>query len=646
MKPFRHWLRNPLLVSVLICPLVLVIVLSVWRVGWFQTPEWKIYDFIVARPPADFVEAERVAIVGINEEDIRKYGWALDDQKLAQFLETLAEYQPAVIGLDLYRDLPEPRSGQFTNALNATLARQTNLICIYSGRTGNPVGPPPMLDDQPARIGFNDFPADRDSSVVRRALLLAFADEQPLRSIAGQVAFHFLRQRGVEPRWTAANSNQLAIGKLALTALTPNDGAYVNDDNVVGFQMLLDYRGARTVPILSLDDVLSKRAAKAALAGKMVFVGIAAASVNDFVNTPLQANQYGVLLHAQTADQLVRGALDGQLPARFWPEWLEGGWLVAWCLLGMSVGHWVRNPWRFAAALALVLLGFAAFYWFTLRAGWWLPCVPAMSAFVVTAVLVTSHMAYQEKAMRAVLMKLYSRNVSKDIAEATWEQRDSFLEGGRPRAQALTVTVLFTDLKGFSTVSEQLTPARLYAWLNRYLGTMAQFVSDHGGVLKQFTGDGLLAIFGVPAPHTTEAEQARDADNAVRCALAMGRRLVELNQGWQAEGLPAVSMRVGIYTGEVAAGSIGSDERFEYAVIGDVVNTAARLEQYDKSLADPELSPIRCRILIGAPTRELLGKKYALNEIGLLSVKGKVNKVSVFQVLHETNPAPTRDEKS
>jgi adenylate cyclase len=131
-------------------------------------------------------------------------------------------------------------------------------------------------------------------------------------------------------------------------------------------------------------------------------------------------------------------------------------------------------------------------------------------------------------------------------------------------------------------------------------------------------------------------QQAGDATAAVRCALAMGQQLLGLVRGWQQTGLPPVSMRAGIYTGEVAAGSIGSDERFEYAVVGDVVNTAARLESYDKSIADPDLEPLRIRILIGAPTHDLLDSAFRTREIGLLEVKGKVNKVSVFQVLGES----------
>src|SRR5205823_11205713 len=120
-----------------------------------------------------------------------------------------------------------------------------------------------------------------------------------------------------------------------------------------------------------------------------------------------------------------------------------------------------------------------------------------------------------------------------------------------------------------------------------YMQQMADIVADHHGVVKQFAGDAVMAIFGIPVPRESEPEIARDAVNAVRCALAMGQELIMLNQSWQKKGLPMVSMRVGIFTGSMVAGSVGSSERLEYTVVGDSVNTAARLEQFNKEILDP-----------------------------------------------------------
>src|SRR5262249_19021539 len=180
-------------------------------------------------------------------------------------------------------------------------------------------------------------------------------------------------------------------------------------------------------------------------------------------------------------------------------------------------------------------------------------------------------------------------------------------------------------------------------WLSGYLGEMTHVVQKSDAVLKQFAGDGVLAFFGVPIARKTFEEQSRDAIAAVSCALEMGQRLVELNKEWEKAWLPVVSMRAGIYTGQVAAGSIGNDDRFEYSVIGDAVNTASRLESYDKSLSDPDQLPNRCRILIGGSTHDLLGDKFISKEIGLLEVKGKLKKVKVFQILErrpEVSPEP------
>jgi adenylate cyclase len=378
------------------------------------------------------------------------------------------------------------------------------------------------------------------------------------------------------------------------------------------------------------------------LSDKIVILGLNTKSVFDQSVTPIRRDHLGIEMQAMIVNQLLRMSQKGEKPLRCWNDWMEDGWLAFWCVIGGAIGYRVRSSWRFAGAMIGCLIVLAGCIWTAYSEGWWIPSVTPLLGFIVATALVVPYISAHERSMRNVLMKLYSRHVSKEIAEAVWENRDSFMDGKRPLAQKLVVTVLFTDLKGFSTISERMEPARLYVWLNGYLGAMAQVIQEHGGVLKQFTGDGILALFGVPLPHTTTEQQSNDAVACVRCALAMGRRLIELKREWELEGLPAVSMRVGIYTGEVAAGSVGSDDRFEYAVIGDVVNTASRLESYDKSLADPDLLPTRCRLLVGAPTFELLGGKFLAEEIGLLDVKGKVNKVPVFRILDE-KPASKSD---
>jgi adenylate cyclase len=268
--------------------------------------------------------------------------------------------------------------------------------------------------------------------------------------------------------------------------------------------------------------------------------------------------------------------------------------------------------------------------------GFWIPFAAPAAAFLPGAALVTSYVSYQEYRNRGQLMQLFSNQVSPDIAQALWEQRDAFLSGSRPRSQQLTATVLFTDLKGFSSTSEGMQPAELMDWLNEYMELMAQAVMAHQGVVEKYIGDAIMAVFGVPVPRTTPGLIAQDARHAVRCALEMRKRMGELNENWQARGLPLCSMRIGIHTGALVAGSLGSAERQEYTVIGDSVNTASRLESFEKDSKDPNLrDDDGCRILISEATQLYLGDEFELVAVGAISLKGKSEKVSVHRVLNQ-----------
>ena len=244
-------------------------------------------------------------------------------------------------------------------------------------------------------------------------------------------------------------------------------------------------------------------------------------------------------------------------------------------------------------------------------------------------------------------MKLFSKHVSPEVAESLWEQREQFLDGGRPRSQKLWVTVLFTDLQGFTSVSEKMDPQVLMDWLNAYMESVAKMVMEHGGVVDDYFGDGVKVNFGVPLPRTTDAEISQDAVNAVNCALSLEQEMVRLNALMKERGLPTLRMRIGIFTGPVVAGSLGSADRMKYTTIGDTVNTAARLESFDKELVLPHLATSPCRILIGESTLRYLDDQFETPRVGEMTLKGKETKISAYCVLgrrtevRETQVAPT-----
>ena len=193
--------------------------------------------------------------------------------------------------------------------------------------------------------------------------------------------------------------------------------------------------------------------------------------------------------------------------------------------------------------------------------------------------------------------------------------------------------MLFTDIAGYTPVAERLSPEELMEWLNTFMDGMSRQVTAHRGVVRQYAGDAIVVAFGVPAPRKTEKEIAQDAINAVDCALAMGETLRELNARWRAQGLPTSGMRIGIFTGPVVGGTLGSAERSEYLVVGDAVNTAARLESLDKDLFAPDPNEQPSRILIGDTTLAHLGNRFRTEYMANLSLKGKQQKVDVYRVI-------------
>jgi adenylate cyclase len=630
-----RWELSPRSACLLIVALVFCGTLALRHSKLLLFLEFQAYDFLIRHQPE--VEPGPIVLVEMTEADIHSpsLDWPIYDDKLAELLRILEAAQPAVIGLDIWRDIPVPKNGVRIQEFNQILQAHSNIIAIF---TLGGIAPPAILKSDPERIAFNDnfvvdHEVDHTIPKVRRCMLFALnRDGQMFDAFPYRMALAYLERKGMRPEPEPADPKALRLGKARLRPFQPDDGAYVDAD-VGGTQMLLDYKQPEYFTRYSFVQALSGQIPEGILRDKVVIVGLNTQSVFDQSVTPIRRDHLGIEMQALVVHQLLRMAINGEKTLQFWDDWIEEGWLLLWCVAGGAIGYWVHVPLRFTFTALFCMGTLVAIGWFAFFSGWWIPIITPAVGFVPAAVLGISYVSAQQRSMRGVLMKLYSRHVSKEIAESIWENRESFLDGQRPLAQKLVVTVLFTDLKGFSTISERMEPARLYEWLNGYLGAMAQVIQEHGGVLKQFTGDGILALFGVPVPHTTVAEQSKDAAAAVRCALALGWRLVELRRTWESDGLPPVSMRAGIYTGEVAAGSVGSDERFEYAVIGDVVNTASRLESYDKTLADPDKLPNRCRILVGAPTHDLLNGEFVSQEIGLLEVKGKVNKVPVFQIL-------------
>lgn len=636
-----------LIVALLVGHLVFASVLGLRATGMLQSLELSAYDFLLWTRSISTTFDPRITIIWATDEDQRQLGWPLSDEKLAQLFAIILKYEPDSIGLDIYRDLPVPlEGGEGYRAWEQILKGHDNVFAIRKlmDSRGSRVDPPPALKDTD-RVGFNDIPEDA-GGIIRRGLLYASDIQENIHELFGlKLVLHYLKRYSIEPQGVPDNPTALGLGKAILEPLDKNFGGYVDQD-AAGFQIMLTYPGAPSeFNSLSVNRVLEQQFDpewfKNRVKGRIVLIGVNAQATPDFVYTPfgysskIEQRLPGVAVHAYIISQLLRMSLDGAKPLGTLTELQEILWIWLWSVVSALICIWARSILRvtltvLGGLLCLVIgaqLAFSYNIWIIIAA-------PALG-WIVSNSLMISYLANQDKNQRAELMQIFSKHVSKNVAEAIWKEKEYYLNAGRLRPQRLIATVLFTDLQNFTTVSERMEPQSLMDWLNQYMETMVSVIEKkHNGHVNKFIGDAIMALFGVPIPRQNPNEIFEDAVRAVDCALQLRDEMEHLREVWARDGLPLIRMRVGICTGPVVAGSLGAIERQEYTVLGDTVNTASRLESFDKNI-DAE-SP--CRILISETTLECLDGQFLTECVGSVYLKGKESRVTIYRVIGRRIP--------
>ncbi len=371
--------------------MVMAIVMVIRQLGGWVPIELWLHDQWVQRQPLPPVD-ERLLVVEITEADLMRLRQTTpSDAVLAEVITTLQTHEPQVIGLDLYRDIPQ---GEGHAQLLAALSAE-NVIAIRQLGTSPSESIPAPSGMSPERVGFNDFPVDADG-VVRRSLIYASVDErletETLYSLALRLALAYLQTRNVVPIASKANTEYLALNGVTFVPLNEHFGGYRHLD-AAGYQIMLKYRGAAgTIPTVSLSDVLEGHFQADMIRDRIILIGTTAASAKDFFLTPYSATadedflMSGVMLHAHATSQIVSAALDGQPLPWALPEAVE----VLWIVVGATAGTLLGNQGKRLRVLGLglvvgsvVLLGVPAAVG---TLGGWMPFVPALVAFVGGAI--------------------------------------------------------------------------------------------------------------------------------------------------------------------------------------------------------------------------------------------------------------------
>ncbi len=637
----------------LVIPTVSGVIWGLRFLGLLQMLEWAAFDQLFRLRPQEGIDS-RIVIVAIDEGTIQQVGWPVPDATLATVLEQIRQQQPRAIGLDIYRELPvEPGHQDLVAIFRST----PNLIGVEKGvgaAAGPAVNASPILKAQ-QQVAAADVVIDADGKVRRGLLALTTSAGELLEGLGAALALRYLEPEGIVPiainHWPQS-SPSYRLGKAVITPFQANQGSYVRAD-AGGYQILINFRGTTDRFLqVSMADILTGQVPQNWAHDRLVLIGITAESIKEFFFTPYSStlSQFpdpmpGVVLHANMASQLLSAALEGRPLLRVWHPLGEWLWIVTWASLGALLGWQLRSQkltqpypssYRILVGLAIGTLSLASTAYVAFLHGWWIPTVPPLLALGGATVAMTGYVASLERADRQTMMQLFGRHVTPKIAEVIWLSRYQLLRNGQLVGHKLIATVLFSDLRGFSTLAEHMDPADLMVWLNEYMQAMAQIVLDHDGIVDKFIGDSVMAVFGVPIRRTTAAAIAADAKQAVTCALAMAERLRSLNQAWQRSGRPTVTMRIGIATGPVVTGSLGSAQRLDYTTLGDTVNVAARLESYDKTFGMG-----LCRILISEATYQYTQGQFPTTCIGNVHLRGREQPLRVYQVQVGTASNPT-----
>jgi len=608
---------------------------AIQQIGKVEPFELFVYDRLM-QLRGDAPLDPRILIVGIGEDDIFEQNIVIPpDQTIAEAISILQESNPQIIGLDLHRNTPNPPG--WSLLLEELQADNIVVIKKLGGKDSTTIEPPEGVP--PERVGFNNFPVDPDG-VVRRNLMLASDQDGRYFSFSLLLAIEYLKTLDVVPKGSIKNPDLLQLGEAVFVPLRPGNGGYHQVD-ARGYQILFNYRGNQAIRQVSLSDVLNDRVDASQVEGQIVLIGSTAESLKDLFFTPYSTGEStshkmsGVEIHAQMVSQFLDAAVGDRPLFWFWPQWGELAWLWLWAVLGSIFAWIIRKPLVMGISFLglLIVLSGSAYGLFLLQG--WIPIVaPALALGLSMGFIVTYQsqqaqlQSLQAKQQQEMVMKLLGQSTSPEVANALWEERDRLLKSGKLPGQKLTATMLFSDIRGFSTLAERLPPEEVLDWLNEYLNEMVEAVMDYHGIVNKFTGDGLMAVFGVPVPRTAPEEIAEDAQHAVTCALEMSDRLELLNRDWSDRGFATAKMRIGIFTGPVVAGSLGGRERLEYGVIGDSVNTAARLEGCVKTR-----QPGACRILIARETLEYLDDQFIVEPWGEIELKGKEQLAEVYRVI-------------
>jgi adenylate cyclase len=644
----------------------LLVLLAAWS-GWLETAELKTYDWRmrVLREWRPAVHPD-IALVEINDATLRDLKeiagrWPWPRALSALLVDYLNRGRPKVIAIDIgfwdrereasYKFLEEDyTSARSDRELAEAVRRAGNVVLLADAvdpgllggdvsqrdwtapafRLGASIEERPVitlpyeeLASAAAGFGHNFLALDRDGPARRVPPFVRKGTRfMPSLGIAAALIAGGYRAEDIVLDGRTIRIGDRAIPLTAIAVRDATDPVRQHDQ----LTMLINYRapalvgGVRPYPTYEVRHLLQSEGQirggekpavdPAVFKDKVVFVGLTASGLVDVFQTPLGGGVFpGIQLHASVADSVLSKAFIRQAP--------RGSAAAATAASALIVGL-ASAALPFAAAAggaAAIAAGWTGVSLVGFDRGLWLALAEPLLAIALALFAGTAYRYFVEDAEKRKVSRLFGRYVSREVYKQLVANPELAELGGTRR----DMSVLFSDLRGFTTITENGQPEELVRQLNEYFSRMVDIVFRHGGTVDKFVGDMVMALFGAPV------DDVDHPDHAVAAAVEMVRELAELNRRWASEQRVQLDIGIGVNSGDMIAGNIGSSSIMSYTVIGDNVNLGSRLETLNKQY--------RTRIIISDATRARLRTAYDLRPLGDVVVKGKTRAVEIFEVV-------------
>jgi adenylate cyclase len=569
--------------------------------------EWLLRDFTTAHLAARRPPDRRIVLVTISEKTTQVLAEAgfgrpqsYTRELYATALDELHRAGASVVAFDILfteENLNDPEGDRKFGASLAT---------VPSVLAADKVLPYPMFRSAAAGIGSIRIAGSQTSANVHSYLIT----DRGMPSLA-LATWRVATNSPPGASWRPAiNGGEWITGRRPI----PSDA---------GGHLTIRWHGGPTpnltYPSVDLDKLIvaattdqppeTLRAFEQQFRNKIVLIGFTAAGLLDLRATPLSPTSAGVEIHANALDNLLNSDFDVVVDR--WLVFPAIALLAA--LLGVALES-IRKQLAAGVVAIAFIIGALAIVYASAHAGWILPAFGTIASLALTYVAITVINFVAEQKQTAVLRTTFGRYVSPQILDHILAHPERVELGGERR----DLTILFSDIRGFTSISEASEPEQVVEMLNEYLTRMVEILLDHGGTLDKFIGDAVMGFWNAPAADPDHPQ------HAVACAIEMIRETAKIRERWTAEGKAAIRIGIGINTGEAVVGNIGAEKVFGYTVIGDAVNLASRLEGKNKDYGT--------EIIISEFTLERIGSAFETVYLDEVKVKGKEKAVKIYEV--------------